>query len=285
MSVLASAPASSANLGPGFDVVALALGMRCTVEVDESDAWEVVSEAGGDGDHLVRAAAEAAGAVSPLRVRIGGDVPVGRGLGSSAALIVATVGAVRALAGTSPVDDEVFGAAARVEGHPDNVAAAVHGGLVAVGPAGSVRSLDLHPSLSPLVAVPEAALATAEARAVVAGPVGTALAARNAARLAFLLEGLRTGDAGALAEAAGDELHEVRRAHLAPLSDDLMEAAREAGALHAAWSGAGPSVIAFVVGEQAASEVRRSWEALLGESGGVVLDPGVDRVGLVIEPG
>jgi len=285
MSVISSAPASSANLGPGFDVVALALGMRCTVEVEEADAWEIVSEAGGDGERLVRAAAEAAGTAGPLRVRIGGDVPVGRGLGSSAALIVATVGAVRALTGTIPGGDVVLGAAARVEGHPDNVAAAVHGGLVAVGPGGSVRSLELHPSLSPLVAVPDAVLATAEARAAAAGPVGTALAARTAARLAFLLEGLRTGEAAALAEAAGDELHEVRRAHLSPLSGDLMEAARAAGAVHAAWSGAGPSVIAFVVDHEAAAAVRRSWEGLLDESGGTVFDPGVDRVGLVIEPG
>ena len=109
----------------------------------------------------------------------------------------------------------------------------------------------------------------------------TAIAARTAARLAFLVEGLRRGDAALLAEAAGDELHEKRRAHLSPLTGALVAAAREAGAAHAAWSGAGPSAVALVSDGEAAG-VRAAWEGLLAAEGGAVLEPGLDRRGLSV---
>jgi homoserine kinase len=142
----------------------------------------------------------------------------------------------------------------------------------------------VHDSLAVLVAVPDTTLSTAEARRATADPVGTEVAVRTAARLAFLVEGLRTGDPALLAEAQGDELHEERRAHLSPITGKLVEAARRAGALHAAWSGAGPAVVAFVTGEDT-SRVAEAWRAALDPPGGVVLDPGIDRSGLVVGAG
>jgi homoserine kinase len=136
--------------------------------------------------------------------------------------------------------------------------------------------------LTALVAVPAGTLSTAEARLATAEPVPTGVAARTAARLAFLIEGLRTGDPALLAEAAGDELHETRRAHLSPLTGALVDAARAAGALHAAWSGAGPSAVAFASGASV-EQVAEAWRAVLEPGGGDVLDPGIDRVGLVVE--
>jgi len=277
----ASVPASSANLGPGFDVVAIALALRCRVYMSPAAAWALDSPAAdGSSMTLVRRAAEAAlPGTGPFSVRVESHIPVGRGLGSSGALAAGVVAVVRAAAGLPEDRDEVVRIAAGVEGHPDNVAASVHGGAVAVGPRGRVLGLEVHPSLQMVVAVPRKPLPTVVARTVLADPVGTATAARTAARLAFLIEGLRRGDAALLAEAADDELHEARRAHLSPLTAALVADAREAGAAHAAWSGAGPSAVALVTraGMQA---VRKAWQERLAEEGGTVLEPGIDREGL-----
>ena len=277
----ASAPASAANLGPGFDVVAIALALRCRVSVAPAGVWSLSSREADQGSMaLVRRAAEAAATgAGPFSVMVEGDVPVARGLGSSAALVVGVVAAVRAAEGLSVRREEVARAAATVEGHPDNVAAAVHGGAVAVSPGGRVHGLEVHPSLRVLVAVPQRPLPTSAARAALADPVDTSVAARTGARLAFLVEGLRLGDPGLLAEAAGDELHEQRRAHLSPLTEQLVAAARAAGAAHAAWSGAGPSSVALVT-DETVDAVRAVWEGLLAGQGGTVLEPGLDREGL-----
>ena len=279
----ASAPASSANLGPGFDVVALALGLRCRVTVAPAGDWSLASAGGDEGSlALVRRAAEAAVPGSgPFAVEVESAIPVGRGLGSSAALVAGVVAAVRAAAGLAESREQVVRVAAAVEGHADNVAAAVHGGAVAVSPGGRVYGLEVHPSLRVLVAVPPRCCPPPWRGRRCGGPIDTATAARTAARLAFLVEGLRRGDAALLAEAAGDELHEKRRAHLSPLTGALVAAAREAGAAHAAWSGAGPSAVALV-NDAAAAGVRAAWEGLLAAEGGLVLEPGLDRQGLSV---
>ncbi len=278
----ASAPGSSANLGPGYDVLALALDLRCRVTVAQAAEWSVRSggaPAEPKGVAMVRRTAEAAAPeIGPLAVVVESEIPLSRGLGSSAALIAATAGAVRALTGGSTSPGDLLPIAATIEGHPDNVAASLFGGLVAVGPQGRVRTLDVHPSLRVLVAVPDATLPTEEARAATAGAVSTAVAARTAARLAFLVEGLRTGDPAALAAADGDEIHEKRRAHLSPITGLLIEAARRAGALHACWSGAGPAALALVT-ETTMETVRSALADALG--GGYVLSAELDREGLV----
>lgn len=281
-SARASAPASSANLGPGFDVVALALQLRCTVTVMPAADWSLDS-AGADGAALGlvrRAAALGAPEAGPFLVTVESAIPVGRGLGSSAALTVAVIAAARSAAGRAEDKGEILRQATAVEGHADNAAAAVYGGAVAVTPGGRVHRLEIHPSLRILVAVPDARLSTALAREALRAPVDTALAARTAARLLFLIEGLRRGDPALLAEAAGDELHEQRRAALSPQTSLLVEAARRAGAVHAAWSGAGPAALALVKDE--ASAVRAAWEGLLGPAG-AILEPGIDGEGVRLE--
>lgn len=277
--IIASAPASSANLGPGFDVLALALSLRCRVAIDLAEGWEVVGPDGVADDALQAMVWGVAGAAPPHRVEVTSDIPIGKGLGSSAALRVAAAAALEASSGEVRLE-RVFRTAAAAEGHSDNAAAAVHGGLVAVGPGGEVRRLALHPSLAVVVAVPDRVLATAEARKVLPSEVSRGVAVRTAARIAFLVEGLRTADPDAFREAAGDEIHEGPRRHLSPLSFEVASAARDAGALHAAWSGAGPSVLA-VTTEDRIDAVHHAMEAALGGAG-VVLEPGVDREGVRI---
>jgi homoserine kinase len=271
---IASAPASSANLGPGFDILALALSRRCTVTAEPADEWSIrsgdepVSE---ETSAMVRAVAGEAEAHS---VRIESEIPIGRGLGSSAALLVAAAAAV----GGESDRDRLFKNASSVEGHSDNVAAAVFGGLVAVGADGSVDRLSVHPSLHVVLAVPDEMLPTAEARAVLSDVVSRDVAVRSAARLAMLIEALRTGDAESFAAALGDEMHEEPRRAITQTPARLIEAALDAGSSFAAWSGAGPSVIAFAV-EEKLEAVTGSLERALGGSGSV-LDLDIDREGV-----
>ena len=280
---VASAPASSANLGPGFDVLAVALGLRCSVDVHPDAAWAVRSEGNADDSTttMVRSIADAiVPGAGPFSVRIGGDIPVACGLGSSAALLVATAAAMQSAICVDVDRDAIFRAASEVEGHPDNVAAATLGGAVMVGPSGAIRSLDVHPSLVVLVAVPNGTVSTRSARAVLEDPVDRALASRTAARLGFLIEGLRTADPALLAEAAGDELHERAREAVSPLTNELVASARAAGAVHAAWSGSGPAALALVT-DATEVAVRLTWEAVLGGADRIIA-PGIDQRGLVL---
>ncbi|HEX5631013.1 MAG TPA: homoserine kinase [Acidimicrobiia bacterium] len=278
--ITASAPASSANLGPGFDVLALALAPRCRVSVEQAEGWEVVGASGSQDDQLQSIIWGVAGASPPHRVEVSSDIPIGKGLGSSAALRVATAAALEASGGEMLVE-RVFRAVAIAEGHSDNAAAAVFGGLVAVGPLGEVRRLAMHPSLVVVVAIPEAVLPTAEARAILSTEVSRGVAVRTAARVAFLVEGLRTADPDAFREAAGDEIHEAPRRHLSPVSHHLAIASRAAGALHAAWSGAGPAVLAVCTEERRAA-VQVAMGEVLGESGEIII-PAIDREGVRLE--
>jgi homoserine kinase len=277
---MASAPASSANLGPGFDVLALALDIRCEVEVVADAEWSVTSNGRHVDDDTAAVVREMAGE-EPKAIFIRSDIPMARGLGSSAAVRVAAAAAAAAEGG-SPVDhEELLRLAAVAEGHPDNAAAAVYGGLVFVDAVGSVHRLGVHPSIEVVVAVPDEPLTTSEARSVLPDMVSRAATVRTAARIAALIEGLRTADPAVLAAAAGDEVHESARAELSPVSADLVAAAAGAGALHSCWSGAGPSVVAFVT-EATSEPVRAVFEEIL-EGRGVVMEPAIDRTGLVVE--
>ncbi len=267
MSAVASAPASSGNLGPGFDVLALALDLRCTVTATPTARWEVVElgESYEPEPHeLVRRAADLA-VDRPLRLEIDNAIPRARGLGSSSAVAVAVAAAAMRAMGLEPEPGRLFEIAEELEGHGDNAAAAVYGGCVLV--AGSeIRQLEIHPSLRFVVGIPDERLRTDEARAALPAEVDRWAATRNLARLGFLVEGLRTGDPALLRVAAGDEMHEAPRAGLSPITGSLMDAARQAGAFHAAWSGAGPTAIA-ITDEDGASAVERAMELLLGEDG------------------
>lgn len=268
----ASAPASSANLGPGFDSLALALDLRCEVDVESSSDWDIAD----DPDNFVRDAAERI-SPDPLRIHIRSDIPLGKGLGSSAAVLAALETAVRRLQGEPEDHRAVFEAVSAAEGHPDNAAATVYGGLVLAG-AGRVRHLVLHPSLGVVVAVPENALPTGEARGALPAEVPFEVAARTADRAIRLIEGLRTGSTELLREIGRDELHEPYRVALRPETGRLLDVAAAAGAPFAAISGAGPSVLVLVTDKTRDDVIR-----VLGESveAASVLNPGVAREGVV----
>ncbi len=252
----ASAPASSANLGPGFDCLALALDLRCSVEVEPSDQWTV---APSDADGFVIAAAQRLHE-EPLTISIDSEIPVGRGLGSSAALLAALTAATWRLGGGEDDLDAIFEFTASMEGHPDNAAAAVFGGLMLSGGYGAHR-LEVHDSIQPIVAVPEVTLPTSQARAVLPATVPLGAATRTGSRLLRLVEGLRTGDEELLETVGPDELHEPYRIALRPIIGELMAVARSAGAPFVAMSGAGPSVIALT-GENNVSEIRAAFESV-----------------------
>lgn len=251
-------PATSANLGPGFDAVGLALGLHDEVVVEvlgegADPVVEVAGEGAGevprDGSHLVlRALADGCAAlgrpVPAVSLRCTNRIPHGRGLGSSAAATVAGLLAARALVAPEAADEVLLATASAMEGHPDNAAACLLGGLTlawssAQGPR-AVR-LDPHPDLRADVLVPAEVLSTETARGMLPDAVPHADAAHTAGRAALLVAALTTRPDLLLA-ATEDRLHQAYRAPAMPGSAALLESLRGAG--HAATvSGAGPSVL------------------------------------------
>jgi homoserine kinase len=255
-------PATSANLGPGFDALGLALGLHDVVEARVTpggvtiEVTGVGTAAAGDGeDHLVIRAMRSAfsaldGQPPGIGLRCANAIPQGYGLGSSAAAIVAGLLAARALApGGERLDDEaLLRLATRLEGHPDNVAACLAGGLTIAWTSASgphVARLALVPGLIPVLCVPSDPLATAEARQVLPPAVPHADAAANAARAALLIAAL-TGDPGLLMTGTEDFLHQPYRTAVMPATADLVARLRAAG-IPAVVSGAGPTVLALTV--------------------------------------
>jgi len=256
-------PATSANLGPGFDALGLALQWHDVVEAEVSSGGLEVSVSGAGADdvprderHLVvramRATFDAIGESPPgLTVRCLNSVPHGRGLGSSAAAIVAGVLGARSLAGGGLDDDAALALAARLEGHPDNVAPCLLGGLTISWMSNGVAravGLDVHPDVRPVVCVPESRLATEAARGLLPDAVPHSDAARTAGRAALLVEAL-TRRPDLLLDATEDALHQPYRAAAMPATMALLQDLRARG-LPAVLSGAGPSVLVLTTGEQ-----------------------------------
>ncbi|MDX6770429.1 MAG: homoserine kinase [Elusimicrobiota bacterium] len=294
--VTVSVPASTSNLGPGFDCLGLALDLRNELElslVDEKGpaTVEVTGEGAatlprGEANLLVKAARRVMPARLPGRLvlRAVNRIPLARGLGSSAAAAVAGLWAGAHLFGLRRSEDELERLAVELEGHPDNVAPCVHGGFtscVVEDGRPRVSALDLHPSLSTVVCVPAFELATKKARAVLPRTVSRADAVFNLSRALLLPRALAAGRFTHLPALMQDRLHQPYRAPLVPGLADAVAAATRAGAAGAALSGSGPTVFAFVQGGDgpkvgaamkrafAKRGVRSSWLALEVDHRGV----------------
>ena len=279
----ASAPASAANLGPGFDTLALALELRCRVTAEPATDWQVDHlgrhhPESASQDAVLAAAQLAVGVERPMRLAVRSEIPVARGMGSSAAAYAAGALAAWRATGVEPDSQRVFELVADLEGHADNAAAAVFGGLQAVTIAGGVQRMALHPDLVPVVAVPEAVLLTGDARAALPHSYSRPAVVRSLQRAVALVEGLRTADAALLASALGDEIHEAPRTRLNPVAAELIETALTAGALFACWSGAGPSVLAIALSARRPDIVVSLESALNGR--GLVLTPDLADSGI-----
>jgi homoserine kinase len=317
------APATSANLGPGFDALGLALGLYDEVEASVTGdglAVEVTGEgeetSGLGEDHLVvramRAAFGVLGGQPPgLRLRCRNAVPHGRGLGSSAAAIVSGVLAARGLVDGGERQlpgDDVLRLAAELEGHPDNVAACLAGGLTiawrpaagAAPPAGEAAlaageqvppgrggarllRVGVLAELTAVVCVPPFGLPTSQAREVLPAAVPHADAAANAGRSALLVAAM-TGEPAALFDATEDFLHQRYRARVMPATAGLLGRLRRAG-VAAVVSGAGPAVLALLVsGRQPGPE---TVDSIAHETGIAwrVTPIDIDRQGATVQTG
>ncbi len=258
MAVEVAVPASIANLGPGFDALGMAVNLydRFRVEVADRPAVSFsgtdAAALAGEPAPLVLRAAEAAArragrtATFAIEARLG--VPVTRGLGSSAAAIVGGAVAANELLGR-PLDRmALLELAVQLEGHPDNVAAALLGGVVVVArDGGALRAGRFLPrlDLEIALAIPDRAVPTAEARALLPRTVPLSDAVFNLSRVALLVTALLTGDGALLPAALHDRLHQPHRARLLPGFAEVLVAAREAGAYGAVLAGSGSTVAAF----------------------------------------
>jgi homoserine kinase len=291
-------PATSANLGPGFDALGLALALHNEVTASESDRVRVTIEGEGAGRlspgaenvvaRGVRKAYEAAGRpFKGVALACVNRVPTARGLGSSAAAWVGGLVAGNALLGGPLSRDALLALAARAEGHPDNVTAALMGGLTVSCATGQGRiaaiSLPVPAAVRWVVLVPEVTSATAEARAVLPPTFTRADAVFNVQRVALLLAALQSGRLDCLGEALDDRLHQPYRLRLFPWMPTVVEAARAAGAVGCVLSGAGPSLLAVVRDD--ADVVARSMESALAAAGirGRAAALAVDTEGAVVD--
>ena len=264
---LVRVPASTANLGPGFDVLAAALALHLEVEVRETGTFSVQTDLDvpRDRSNLVVRAFERLHPGDGMRFSIRSQIPLSGGLGSSAAAIVAGLMAADHM---FELDADVLSLATELEGHPDNVAAAVHGGFV-ICRNGAVTRLDAPLGLEAVLVVPDEPVNTAAARAALPEQVALADAAFNVAQAATLTLGLATGDWDLMAAGLDDRLHQPFRASLYPRSAELLARAAELGALGATISGAGPTVLLWCRYEQtgnvvaAARSAARGWATVL----------------------
>ncbi|MGE5507673.1 MAG: homoserine kinase [Chitinophagales bacterium] len=274
--VTVTVPATTANLGPGFDCLGLALELRnrftfaASGWVDDPEAVNLTVEAHGEGarllardrDNLVWRAARAAFArerryPARLHLRLDCAIPLGKGLGSSASAIVGGVWGAAALCEAGSSTESLLALAVEMEGHPDNVVPAALGGFTvcAGGETPVYQRLTLATGVRAVVAVPSFSLRTAEARRRLPKQVSLADAVFNLSRAAALVAALLREDWAAAGQLMEDRLHQPYRAPLIPGFAGVCQSARAAGAFGAVLSGAGPSVLALVEPGRAAGRI------------------------------
>jgi homoserine kinase len=266
--VSVSTPASTANLGAGFDCLALALNLRNVVELWDTgrgSGLEIDVEGEGEerlptgaGNLFYQAAERVFVKVNKrpgglLRLHAINAIPLGSGLGSSAATIVGGLVAANALVQGGLAREDLLRMAYEMEGHPDNAAAALYGGLTIVSASGEAlmaRAVAV-PPMRVVIALPDMRLSTAEARAALPAQVPLADAVYNLGHALFTVQALAAGDEALLRWAVGDRLHQPYRQRLIPGYATVAAEARKAGAAAVALSGAGPSLVAFAFGKHA----------------------------------
>jgi homoserine kinase len=293
-------PATSANLGPGYDTFGLALELYDEFEAALAPAWQVAVSGEGaaslarSADNQVavamaRAFAETGHPELAAAIECANGIPVGRGLGSSSAAIVGGLMLGFALVGTDPGPERMLALAAEIEGHADNVAAALLGGFtVSVVDTSGARAIRIDPAggLAAVVAISETELLTVESRGALPSVVPHADAAANGARAALVALGIALGNHDALQRGLSDAIHEPYRGPLVPDLEAVRDALALAGAGAAVLSGAGPTAIALVQSaddghalERARAVAESARPALADLGRGRVMALGIDRIG------
>jgi homoserine kinase len=268
---LVKVPASSANLGPGYDVLAAALALQLELEVEEVGSFSV--EAKGldvplDRSNLCVRAFETLRSADGIAFRIRSEIPLAAGLGSSAAAIVAGLLAADHLYELAQEPDDVLTKAAEIEGHPDNVAAALFGGFVvcAEDDDGALTSTRLDPpqGVEAVVVVPSQQMPTDEARKAIPDQVPLTDAVANISAAAELVLGIQRSDLTLIGRGLADRLHQPHRAHLYPRSMEIVAEAPRMGAIGATISGAGPTVLVWTFW-QSTGEVMKALNERVGD--------------------
>jgi homoserine kinase len=255
---LVRVPASSANLGPGYDVLAAAVSLYLELEVEETGEFSL--DPGGldvstGRDNLIVRAFETLHPADGIAFRLKSEIPLARGLGSSAAAIVAGLFAADHLFELALSKEEMLVKASEIEGHPDNVAAAIYGGFVICG-AGeggtpSAARFDPPSGLEGIAVIPAEEVSTERAREAIPDQVPLAEAVANVSAASRLVLGLQRADLDLVAAGLVDRIHQDRRRDLYPRSMELVDGATELGALGATISGAGPTVLVWTTWQEA----------------------------------
>lgn len=255
---LVRVPASSANLGPGYDVMAAAMDMHLELEVEETGKFSLDV---GDlpvydtRENLIVRAFERLHPADGISFRLKSEIPLSRGLGSSAAAIVSGLYAADHLFELALSKEEMLVLATELEGHPDNVAAAIYGGLVICGvnerKAPVATRFDVPEGLEGIAVIPPEGVSTKRARELIPAEIPVADAVANVSAAALMVLGLRNADLDLLARGLTDSIHQGRRRRLYPRSMEIVDSARELGALGATISGAGPTVLVWTTWQEA----------------------------------
>ena len=287
-------PATTANLGPGFDTLGLALSLFNQVEMKETgNSGELIIEVEGEGASSIpldrnnvtyQAAQEVfqATGYSPagLSLRLLNRIPSARGLGSSAAARVGGLLAANALAGEPLSKEQLLGMAVRLEGHPDNVAPALFGGLVVASFQDGLvqyRRIEILDGLTAVLAIPDFELATRAAVEALPALIPVKDAVFNIGQACFLVAGFMTGDWDLVGQAMQDRVHQPYRQSLIPGLNEVLAAARQQGALGAALSGAGPAVLALTVAADKRKQGEHQTEELRAEQIGQAMQEAFRR--------